>query len=168
MTTLTSEQLAQEAVDRRPAVRELLERVPDEYDEIRELWKKHSLAEDDRDLPGLLLTLTEDCVYEVLTTGRRWEGHAGATDFYTGLLSAFPDIEFNLTYIVIGPQGVCEEAVAVGTQLEDWLEFPATGEKVTFRVVIFFPWDPEAKLFRGERVYAYFPDDIPGLQSTTA
>lgn len=86
---------------------------------FRGLWKKHSLSEDARYLPGLSATLTDDCVYEVLTTGHRWEGHAGATDFYTGLLGAFPDIEFNLTYVVIGPQGVCEEAVAIGTHQGD-------------------------------------------------
>ena len=41
----------------------------DEYHEIRELWKTHSKAEDARDLPGLISTLTEDCVYEVMGTG---------------------------------------------------------------------------------------------------
>jgi hypothetical protein len=43
-------------------VRELLGRDvdPDEYEAIRELWKRHSLAEDGRDLPGLISTLTED------------------------------------------------------------------------------------------------------------
>jgi predicted ester cyclase len=99
-----------------------------------------------------------DCVYELVQTGERWEGHEGATSFYLGLLGAFPDIEFNLTTIVIGPQGVCEEAVASGTHRNDWLGRPPTGERVTWRVIIFFPWDPEAKLFTGERVYAYFPD----------
>ena len=69
----------------------------DEYQEIRELWKQHSIAEDNRDLPGLISTLTEDCVYEVMGTGARWEGHAGATRFYTELLTAFPDIQLNNT-----------------------------------------------------------------------
>ena len=94
---------------------ELLRRPvdPDEYTEIRELWKTHSIAEDNRDLPGLISTLTEDCVYEVVGTGARWEGHEGAARFYTELLTAFPDIHFDLEYIVIGPQGVCEEARVV-------------------------------------------------------
>ena len=35
----------------------------------------------------------------------------------------------------------------------DWLEYPATGQRVDFTVVIFFPWDPDAQLFTGERVY---------------
>lgn len=157
MTTI-DHPLMEEAMARRQAVRELLERTPDEYAEIRDLWKAHSLAEDARDLPGLMATLTEDCVYELVQTGERWEGHEGATNFYLGLLGAFPDIEFNLTTIVIGPQGVCEEAVATGTHRNDWLGRAPTGERVTWRVIIFFPWDPAAKLFTGERVYAYFPD----------
>ena len=80
---------------------------PAELEEIRELWKRHSIAEDERDLPGLISTLTEDCVYELTQTGHRWEGHEGAARFYTSLLTAFPDIHFDLTDIVIGPQGVC-------------------------------------------------------------
>jgi predicted ester cyclase len=125
----------------------------DEYDEIRELWKRHSIAEDNRDLPGLISTLTDDCVYELAQAGRRWEGHEGAARFYTELLTAFPDIHFDLTDIVIGPQGVCEEARVTGTFETEWVGSAPTGERMTFRVVIFFPWDPQRRLFKGERVY---------------
>jgi len=46
-------------------VRELLARevTPELYREIRELWKAHSIAEDKRDIAGLIATLTPDCVY---------------------------------------------------------------------------------------------------------
>ena len=135
------------------AVVDLIRREPTDYDAIRELWKKHSLAEDARDLPGLISTLTTDCVYQLAQTGERWEGHEGATRFYTELLTAFPDIHFDLTDIVIGPQGVCEEARVTGTHRAPWVGNPPTGEFLTWRVVIFFPWDPEQKLFRGEKVY---------------
>ena len=137
-------------------VRELLSRevTPELYREIRELWKAHSIAEDKRDLPGLIATLTPECVYEVVgEQGARWEGHAGATRFYTELLGAFPDIHFDLQQIVIGPQGVCEEAKVTGTHLHKWLKRQATGQKVEFRVVIFFPWDSGKKKFGGERVF---------------
>jgi predicted ester cyclase len=69
------------------------------------------------------------------------------------LLSAFPDIHFDLTDIVIGPQGVCEEADVTGTHKAEWLGFPPSGERLAWKVVIFFPWDPEQRLFRGEKVY---------------
>lgn len=125
----------------------------DEYAEVRELWKRHSIAEDERDLPGLISTLTEDCVYELAGSDHRWEGHAGAARFYTELLTAFPDIKFDLTNIVIGPQGVCEEATVTGTHAGAWLGVPASGERLTWTVVIFFPWDRERRKFRGENVY---------------
>ena len=136
-------------------VRDLIRRevLTAEHAEIRELWKRHSIAEDRRDLPGLISTLTDDCVYELVQTGDRWEGHEGAARFYGERLAAFPDIHFDLTDIVIGPQGVCEEAEVTGTHDADWLGFPPSGERLSWKVVIFFPWDPERRLFRGEKVY---------------
>ena len=136
-------------------IRALLARdfATDEYAEVRELWKRHSIAEDERDIAGLISTLTEDCVYEIAGSGHRWEGHAGATRFYVELLTAFPDIDFELTDIVIGPQGVCEEATVTGTHEGAWLGVPASGERLTWTVVIFFPWDRERRKFRGEKVY---------------
>jgi predicted ester cyclase len=141
--------------DPRDDVRDLIGRDPDpeEHDAIRELWKRHSIAEDNRDLPGLLSTLTDDCVYELVQTGHRWEGHEGAGRFYAGLLGGFPDIHFRLTNIVIGPQGVCEEANVTGTFENEWLGVPSTGERLAWQVTIFFPWDRNRRLFRGERVY---------------
>jgi predicted ester cyclase len=136
-------------------IREKLKRefTREEYDAVRKLWKAHSLAEDARDLEGLIATLTDDCVYEVVPTGNRWEGPDGARSFYRALLGAFPDVKFELRDIVIGPQGVCEEARLTGTHERDWLEYPATGRGIDFQVVIFFPWDPERRLFLGERVH---------------
>lgn len=138
-------------------VRELLERdvTPELYREIRELWKAHAIAEDRRDIAGLIATLTPDCVYEVVPGGARWEGHAGATQFYTELLTAFPDIHFDLQTIVIGPQGVCEEARVTGTHKARWLDRAPSGQKVEFGVVIFFPWDRARRKFAGERVFAF-------------
>ena len=138
-----------------PTVLEVYRRelTPDLYTEIRELYKTHSIAEDARDLPGLISTLTPDCVYELVQSGHRWEGHEGAARFYTELLTAFPDIRFDLTDIVIGPQGVCEEADVSATHAADWLGVPPTGERLDWKVIIWFPWDQERRLFRGEKVY---------------
>ena len=136
----------------------LLRRRPDldEYRAIRQLWIAHSIAEDSRDIPGLMATLTEDCVYTVVNKGVDWHGKEGATQFYTQLLSSFPDIHFDLQTIVIGPQGVFEEAFVTGTYEKQWLDLPEPGgEQIEFNVTILFPWDPDQKRFSGERIYFY-------------
>lgn len=136
-------------------IREQLRRPvdPAEYKAIRREWIAHSIAEDNHDIPGLMATLTDDCVYELPQEGRVWHGKAGATAFYTELLTAFPDIHFELQTIVIGPQGVFEEAHVTGTHQARWLDYPATGRYIEFKVTIYFPWDSEQQKFSGERVY---------------
>lgn len=131
--------------------------TPQAYAEIRDLWKQHSIAEDRRDLDGLIATLTEDCLYEIVETGAVWRGHDGARRFYTELLTAFPDVHFDLQHIVIGPQGVCEEARVTATHRAAWQGRAPTGGRVEFDVVIFFPWDPVRRKFAGERVHARMP-----------
>ena len=129
---------------------------PAEYRAIRKLWIAHSLAEDAHDIPGLMATLTEDCVYTVVNSGVSWHGKTGATQFYQQLLAAFPDIHFDLQNIVIGPQGVFEEAFVNGTYQSQWLNMPSpNGQRVEFAVTILFPWDPRHRLFTGERVYFF-------------
>ena len=133
--------------------------TPELYTEIRELYKAHSIAEDNRDVAGLIATLTTDCVYELPQSGHRWEGHEGAARFYAELLGAFPDIVFDLRNIVIGPQGVFEESDVSGIWKNDWLGQPASGERLDWRVNILFPWDSQHRRFSGERVYV----DTPSL-----
>jgi hypothetical protein len=45
--------------------------TPELHARIREEWKRHSIAEDRRDIPGLLSTLTPDCVYEIVVARPR-------------------------------------------------------------------------------------------------
>jgi len=129
---------------------------------IRRLWQRHSIAEDRRDIDGLIGTLTPNCVYELVPTGQRWEGHAGARTFYEELFAAFPDNHFSLTDIVIGPQGVFEVATLEATHRAPFAGLAATNEPVRLTVAILFPWDPELARFQGERIFldraALLPD----------
>jgi predicted ester cyclase len=139
------------------------EPTPEEYRRIRRLWLKHSIAEDKRDIRGLLATLTEDCVYTVVPTGQRWEEHAGARRFYETFLGAFPDVTFALVDIVIGPQGVIEIARMRGTHRGTWAGIAAIGRTVDCRIVIHFPWDRQARKFAGEDVYFDLAELSPQL-----
>ena len=144
--------------DKHNVAKEMLNKELDleEYEEIKSLWKAHSIAEDNRDIDGLMATLTEDCRYEIPQVGKIYYNKEGATQFYHDLLGAFPDIDFRLIQIYIGPQGVVEEAKVKATHAKDWLVLPASGEEVEFETAIFFPWDSKAKRFKGERVYFNF------------
>ena len=125
----------------------------EQYEKIRRLWIRHSIAEDRRDIPGLLATLAEECAYEIMPTGERWEGHAGARVFYETLFAAFPTVHFDLQEIVIGPQGVIEIVAITGKHEGSWAGLAATGREVSFTAIIQFPWNPTAQLFNGERVW---------------
>ena len=137
------------------AIRERLGRRfdPAELRRIKRLWVRHSIAEDRRDIDGLVATLSADCRYEIVPTGQRWDGHAGARAFYAELFAAFPDDAFAMTDVVVGPQGVFEAAWLTGTNLGPWAGSPPSGLPVSLEVVILFPWDPLAERFAGERIW---------------
>lgn len=124
-----------------------------EYNEIKELWLDHIAAEHRGDIPGLLATLTEDCVYTILNNGKVWNGHDGARQFYEGFLAGFPENCFSVVNVFIGPQGVVEEAHFNGVHTGDLLGLPSTGQPIEFDVVLLFNWDRERKLFTGERIF---------------
>jgi predicted ester cyclase len=120
---------------------------------IKRLWVRHSIAEDRRDISGLIATLAPECVYEIVGTGLRWEGHEGARAFYTELFAAFPDNRFALSDIVIGPQGVFEAVVLEATQVGPFAGLAPTGNHVRLELAILFPWDPGAQRFTGEQIF---------------
>ena len=120
---------------------------------IRRLWQRHSIAEDRRDIDGLIATLAPGCLYEIVGTGLRWEGHDGARAFYMELFAAFPDNTFALTDIVIGPQGVFEAVVLEATHQGPFAGLQPTDRKVRLELAILFPWDPSTERFTGEQIF---------------
>ena len=126
---------------------------PAELRRIKRLWVRHSIAEDRRDIDGLIATLSPDCVYEIAVAGQRWAGQAGARRFYEELFAAFPDNAFALSEIVIGPQAVFEVATLTGTNMGPWAGVPASRLAVAPEVVILFPWHPDTGRFGGERIW---------------
>jgi predicted ester cyclase len=120
---------------------------------IKRLWVRHSIAEDRRDIDGLIATLAPACVYEIVGTGLRWERHDGARAFYTELFAAFPDNRFALADIVIGPQGVFESVVLEATHVGPFAGLAPTGRHVRLELAILFPWDPATNRFMGEQIF---------------
>jgi hypothetical protein len=109
---------------------------------IKRLWVRHSIAEDRRDVDGLIATLSPECRYEIVPTRQVWHGHDGARAFYGEVFAAFSDNRFALSEIVVGPQGVFEVATLTGTNRGPWAGVPASGLPVSLEVLILFPWIP--------------------------
>jgi predicted ester cyclase len=129
-----------------------------EYDAIRALFFQHCDRELAGDIDAVLETLTPDCLYELPQTGQRWEGHPGARQFYDELLKAFPDNSWDIHDVVVGPQGVMSNVTMTAHQQAPFAGVDQVGQQVRWRLNNMFPWDPEAKRFRGETLYYFRPE----------
>jgi len=118
---------------------------------VKRLWQKHVLAENRRDIPGLLATLVDDPLYIVMATSEEYRGQSGVSRFYQGLFDGLPDANFDLKTVTIGETMVVEESVFTGTHNGLFFGVPATGQFVTFPLVIMFPISGDK--FEGERLY---------------
>lgn len=130
-----------------------LEITPQLYDQIRSLWAYHCDRENVWDIPALLTTLTEDCEYHVVNIGKKWQGQAGAQQFYTELSAAFTNILWVPEALVIGPQGVFDVVVLNGKQVNEWAGIEPTGATASIRLFVWFEWDMAQSKFKGERIY---------------
>jgi hypothetical protein len=129
-----------------------------QYDKIKNTWIRHVTLE----LAGnfeqaLKETMTEDCLYELVETGEIWIGHQGALEFYKLLSGAIPDMAFDLQDIVVGPQGILGIADMKGTQKKPFAGIDQCGQKIHWRLINMFSWDPSKEMFRGERFYSLKP-----------
>jgi len=117
----------------------------------KRLWQKHVIAENRRSVEGLLDTLSDEPVYQIMATGETHRGKDAVAAFYRGLFEAMPDVTFELQGQFIGEEGVAEESVLVGTHTGPLFGIPATGRPVRLPLTIVFPMQ-EGEIL-GERIY---------------
>ncbi len=134
------------------------EATQDQYDGIRSTFLRHCERELAGDIDAVLETLTHDCVYAHPQWGQRWEGHDGARRFYEAFLGAFPDNQWELHDVVIGPQGVMSNVTMTAKQQKPFLGVDQTGQDVRWRLNNMFPWDPDTQRFSGETLYFFRPE----------
>ena len=117
----------------------------------KRLWQKHVLAENKRDIPGLLATLVDEPLYEIKATGLQYAGKDRVASFYQGLFDGMPDANFDLKTVTIGEEMVVEESVFTGTHTGPLFNLPPSGQFITFPLIIMFPVIGDK--FGGERMY---------------
>ncbi len=119
--------------------------------ENRRLWQRHVLAENRRDIDGLLETLGADPIYKLMATSVTFKGREQVEQFYQGLFDGVPDANFELINAFVGEEGVVEESILRGTHRGTLFGIPATGRELALPLTIVFPIIGGQIL--GERLY---------------
>jgi hypothetical protein len=70
----------------------------------------------------------------------------------------FPDNSWDIHDVVVGPQGVMSQVTMPAHQAAPFAGVNDVGHEVRWRLNNMFPWDPEAKKFRGETLYYCRPE----------
>jgi steroid delta-isomerase-like uncharacterized protein len=124
----------------------------------KRLWQRHVLAENHRSIDGLLATLSDEPVYQVMATGATHQGREAVARFYESLFASMPTVTFELAEVYVGENGVVEESVMTGSQVGDLFGLKATGQNVQLPLTIVFPM--RNGQIQGERLYF----DLDSLQ----
>lgn len=139
-----------------------------EYDAVRQAWLTHVSAEErlfqpyteaewEAQMAIMLSVFTDNCEMALAFAGETWSGHDGADRFYRQFIPSFEDMAWVPQALVIGPQGVLDVVNMTGTLVRDFGGMKASPEQLHLQWVIFFPWVPEQRKFRGEIVYSIRP-----------
>jgi hypothetical protein len=135
------------------------------YDAIRRAWLTHVQAEEvlfkpftedefKRQMEVMLSVFTDDCVMELVTAGKRWAGHVQAAEFYRLFLSSLEGMEWVPQALVIGPQGVLDVVNMTGKLVKEFAGLKQVGAQLHLQWVIYFPWVPDKRKFKGEVIYS--------------
>jgi hypothetical protein len=142
--------------------------TPELYQEILQSWLRHVTNEEKLFVPHsdevateamkeMLAVFTDDCAMELVFAGQRWTGHDGAREFYRVFLSSFAGMQWIPQALVIGPQGVLDVVNMTGKLVKPFAGYSNVGETVSQQWTIYFPWDMQRHMFRGEIIFGIRP-----------
>ena len=128
---------------------------PAELRRIKRLWVRHSIAEDRRDIDGLIATLApgrrlRDRRHRpALGRPRRARGRSTRSCSRPSPTTRSPCPRSSS-----GPRACSRSATLTGTNQGPWAGVPAGAAcAVALEVLILFPWDPGTERFTGERIW---------------
>lgn len=139
-----------------------------EYDQIRRSWLTHVAAEEKlfepyteeqwkTQMTTMLSVFSDDCAMELVPASQRWSGRDGADKFYREFIPSFENMTWIPQALVIGAQGVLDVVNMTGKLVRPFAGLSPAAQPLHLQWVIFFPWLPEEKKFRGETVYSIRP-----------
>jgi steroid delta-isomerase-like uncharacterized protein len=89
--------------------------------------------------------------YELVATGEVYDGPAEVDRLMQENVSAFPDFFYEVERLHHADESIVVEGTFTGTHEGTWRGLPATGRKVSFPMLIVFPFEGEHMM--GERIY---------------
>jgi hypothetical protein len=119
-------------------------------DEMLAVYQRHRAAEEARDYPAVMETLTDDCFLEHVSLALRSEGKSDATRGYEELFGAFPDLGPIPGGIAYGDDVLVAFGELHGTMQGPWLGLAPTGREFTIPLVNIVPF--RDGLMAGERL----------------
>ena len=119
-------------------------------EEMLAVYRRHRAAEDARDYPAVMATLTDDCFLEHVSLGLRSEGKTDATGAYEELFGAFPDLGPVPGGLAFGEDVLVAFGDLRGTMRGPWLGLEPTGREFTVPLVNIVPF--RDGLMQGERL----------------
>lgn len=118
--------------------------------EMLSVYQRHRAAEDARDYPAVMQTLTPDCFLEHVSLGCAVTGH-DATRAYEELFGAFPDLGPIPGGTAFGDDVLVAFGQFHGTMNGPWLGLEPTGREFTIPLVNIVPF--KDGLVHGERLF---------------
>ena len=89
--------------------------------------------------------------YELVATGEVFDGAERLGDLMHENATAFPDFRFDVATLHHADEAIIVEGTFRGTHLGTWRGLPATGRRISFPMLIVFPFDGDLML--GERLF---------------
>ena len=119
--------------------------------DMKQIHDEHVAAEGRKDLDGAMATYHEDCFYENVPLGTRFERKDRIRAYYTALFSALPDSDLQIEGEAFGPDVLVAWGTFVGTIRGEFMGLPATGKRIALPVVALNIF--KDGLMRGEHLY---------------
>jgi len=111
----------------------------------------HVAAESAFDMEATLATLTDDCLFEDVPTGRSYRGRDAVREYYAAWWDAFGNVPEGSVSHVPSPDRLIAETRFVGVHKGAWKGIAPTGRTIDLPVAIFVTF--RDGLLAGERFY---------------
>jgi steroid delta-isomerase-like uncharacterized protein len=121
-------------------------------DDIVALFNRRDAAWQRRDAAGLAATHAEGAVTESPTSGRL-EGRQRIRDVYDHWLTAFPDLVFTTTDLIVEGNRVAQFIHVTGTQEGQFGGIPPTKRRIQFDGALLFTVDESGHIIHERRLY---------------